>query len=59
MSTIRGLETRVENLEQRVNALEACTQKVPGVNIRLERIVEGLLEEACKSVQKERDEKDE
>ena len=47
----QNFEERVENLEQRVTALENQPIKNPNPNNRLEQLAEDLLNDACKSVQ--------
>ena len=47
----QNFEERVENLEQRVTALENQPVKNPNPSNRLEQLAEALLNDACKSVQ--------
>ena len=48
----QNLEEWVENLEQRVTALENQPVKNLNPNNRLEQLAEDLLNDACKSVQR-------
>ena len=47
----QNLEERVEDLEQRVTALENQPVKNPNPSKRLEQLAEALLNDACKNVQ--------